>query len=77
MLQVQMFKSTSRVSLPRDRRLNARNAALHFKEDSETMLTTETLEKTLSLLDEGYTYPSITEEIGIIPEEAAIPSGAV
>ena len=41
------------------------------------MLTTETLEKTLSLLDEGYTYPSITEEIGIIPEEAAIPSGAV
>jgi len=29
------------------------------------MLTTETFDKTISLLEEGYTYPSITEEIGI------------
>jgi hypothetical protein len=34
------------------------------------MLTTESLEKTLSLLDEGYTFPSITEETGITTEDA-------
>jgi hypothetical protein len=36
------------------------------------MLTTETLDKTISLLKEGYTYPSITEEIGITSEEASV-----
>jgi hypothetical protein len=34
------------------------------------MLTTATLEKTLSLLDEGYTLPSITEETGITTGDA-------
>jgi hypothetical protein len=34
------------------------------------MLTTATLEKTLSLLDEGYTFASITEETGITTEDA-------
>jgi hypothetical protein len=33
------------------------------------MLTTATLEKTLSLLDEGYTFASITEETGITIED--------
>jgi len=33
------------------------------------MLTTATLEKTLRLLDEGYTFASITEEIGITLED--------
>jgi len=33
------------------------------------MLTTATLEKTLSLLDEGYTFASITEETGITLED--------
>jgi hypothetical protein len=35
------------------------------------MLTTETVEKTLNLLDEGYTFPSITEETGITSEDAS------
>jgi hypothetical protein len=34
------------------------------------MLTTETFEKALDLLDLGYTFPSITEEIGITTEDA-------
>jgi hypothetical protein len=34
------------------------------------MLTTATLEKTLSLLDTGYTFASITEETGITTEDA-------
>jgi hypothetical protein len=34
------------------------------------MLTTATLEKTLSLLDEGYNFASITEETGITTEDA-------
>lgn len=34
------------------------------------MLTTAILEKTLSLLDEGYTFPSITEETAITTEDA-------
>lgn len=34
------------------------------------MLTTATLEKTLSLLDEGYTFASITEQTGITTEDA-------
>ena len=33
------------------------------------MLTTATLEKTLRLLDEGYTFASITEETGITLED--------
>jgi len=33
------------------------------------MLTTATLEKTLSLLDEGYTFASITEQTGITLED--------
>jgi hypothetical protein len=34
------------------------------------MLTTETFEKALDLLDLGYTFPSITEETGITTEDA-------
>jgi hypothetical protein len=34
------------------------------------MLTTDTFEKALELLDEGYTFPSITEETGITTEDA-------
>ena len=34
------------------------------------MLTTETAGKALELLDEGYTFPSITEETGITTEDA-------
>ena len=34
------------------------------------MLTTETIEKALELLDDGYTFPSITEETGITTEDA-------
>ena len=34
------------------------------------MLTTETFEKTLDLLELGYTFPSITEETGITTEDA-------
>jgi hypothetical protein len=34
------------------------------------MLTTATLKKTLSLLDEGYTFAAITEETGITTEDA-------
>jgi len=33
------------------------------------MLTTATLEKTLSLLDDGYTFASITDETGITLED--------
>ena len=33
------------------------------------MLTTETFEKALDLLEEGYTFPSITEETGITTED--------
>src|ERR1700728_1502936 len=33
------------------------------------MMTTATLEKTLSLFDEGYTFASITEETGITLED--------
>ena len=32
---------------------------------------TETFDKTISLLEEGYTYPSITKETGITPEDAS------
>ncbi len=35
------------------------------------MLTTETVEKALDLLDEGYTYPDIVEETGITSEDAS------
>ena len=35
-----------------------------------TMLTTETVDKVLDLLDLGYTFPSITEETGITTEDA-------
>ena len=34
------------------------------------MLTTDTLEKALDLLELGYTFPSITEETGITTEDA-------
>ena len=34
------------------------------------MLTTETFEKALDLIDLGYTFPSITEETGITTEDA-------
>ena len=34
------------------------------------MLTTDTFEKALDLLDSGYTFPSITEETGITTEDA-------
>ena len=34
------------------------------------MLTTETAGRALELLDEGYTFPSITEEIGVTTEDA-------
>lgn len=34
------------------------------------MLKTDTAEKALELLDEGYTFPSITEETGITTEDA-------
>ena len=34
------------------------------------MLTTDTFEKALDLLELGYTFPSITEETGITTEEA-------
>jgi hypothetical protein len=34
------------------------------------MLTTEAAGKALELLDEGYTFPSITEETGITTEDA-------
>jgi hypothetical protein len=34
------------------------------------MLTTDTVEKALNLLDLGYTFPSITEETGITTEDA-------
>ncbi len=36
------------------------------------MLTTATLEKTLSLLDERYTFPSIIEQTGITLEDVEI-----
>lgn len=35
------------------------------------MLTTETVEKALDLLDLGYTYPSITDETGMPPEDVS------
>ena len=35
------------------------------------MLTTETVEKALDLLDEGYTYPDIEKETGITSEDAS------
>jgi hypothetical protein len=41
------------------------------KRESETMLTTETFIKITSLLEEGYTYPFITEETGITFEGAS------
>lgn len=34
------------------------------------MLTTETAGRALELLDEGYTFPSITEETGVTTEDA-------
>jgi len=34
------------------------------------MMTTDTFEKALDLLDSGYTFPSITEETGITTEDA-------
>jgi hypothetical protein len=34
------------------------------------MLTTDTFEKALDLIELGYTYPSITEETGITTEDA-------
>jgi hypothetical protein len=36
------------------------------------MLTNETLEKALSLLDEGYTFPSIIQQTGITFEDVEI-----
>ena len=33
------------------------------------MLTTDTFEKALDLLESGYTFPSITEETGITLED--------
>jgi hypothetical protein len=35
------------------------------------MLTTETFDQIINLLELGYTYPSITEVIGITPEETS------
>ena len=35
------------------------------------MLTTDTMEKALDLLDLGYTYPSIVDETGMPPEEVS------
>jgi hypothetical protein len=35
------------------------------------MLTTETVEKTIRLLEEGYTYPDIEKETGITREDAS------
>jgi len=34
------------------------------------MLTTDTFEKALDLLESGHTFPSITEETGITTEDA-------
>jgi hypothetical protein len=42
----------------------------NFWTGSQTMLTTDTFEKALDLLDSGYTFPSITEETGITTEDA-------
>jgi hypothetical protein len=42
----------------------------HFKPQRRNMLTTDTFEKALDLLDLGYTFPSITEETGITLEDA-------
>jgi hypothetical protein len=35
------------------------------------MLTTKTVEQALDLLDEGYTFPSITDETGISSEDVS------
>jgi hypothetical protein len=40
------------------------------------MLTTDTIEKALSLLDEGYTYPDIEKETGITRENASAVASA-
>jgi len=42
----------------------------NFWTGSQTMLTTDTFEKALDLLDLGHTFPSITEETGITTEDA-------
>jgi hypothetical protein len=48
-----------------------RNAASLFQSaDRKNMLTTDTFEKALDLLELGYTFPSITEETGITTEDA-------
>jgi hypothetical protein len=36
------------------------------------MLTTETFDRIINLLEDGYTYPFIAEEIGITSDEASI-----
>src|ERR1019366_7512741 len=41
-----------------------------FKSQRGNMMTTETFEKALDLLELGYTLPSITEETGITTEDA-------
>jgi hypothetical protein len=53
-----------------NRRLHARNTALQFRED-KNMLTKETFEKTLNLLDEGSNHYSIKEETGITSEDTS------
>lgn len=42
----------------------------YFKAQRGNMLTTETFENALDLLELGYTFPSITEETGITTEDA-------
>jgi hypothetical protein len=41
-----------------------------FKAQRGNMLTTDTFEKALDLLELGYTFPSITDETGISTEDA-------
>jgi hypothetical protein len=41
-----------------------------FKAQRGNMLTTDTFEKALDLLELGYTFPSITDETGITTEDA-------
>jgi len=53
-----------------DRRLFARNAALANPDEVKPMLSTDTFDRALELLELGYTFPSITEETGITNEDA-------
>jgi len=43
---------------------------LQIQTGAEPMLTTDSFEKALDLLELGYTFPSITEETGITTEDA-------